>query len=630
MPTAMPTSRPTSVPTSTPTVQPTVGKKNGGSGAGESLGPASIAGIVISVAAFVGFIGFYVYRTHYQYLRRFIKLNFPGGYHLIKDPDGDGDYALHASGKSRNMAGEETDGLDLEQSVSNPILRSDSNQDSIRGRGNSDVDGETQAVSSLGITKAGYLLKQTTSMQRNWVRRWFFIKDGYLYYSRKHIETAEGNDSPRAHDGKIINAVLVSNLMISTIKVVTSTEFHIVSPGTRGIGTGGGVYCLQAESDADGEEWIRVIKSQIETYLSRSLPVLERSPSPFSSSATAMSPAGSGAAAGAEKNVFYENKLVYTSTFFVPSEAILQRLYQANAYCADCHKAHPEWASINLCVMICIDCAGVHRKLGAHISKVRSLKLDKWSQNLADLLVTIGNEHSNALWMSGETAEKDVASLPPREREEYIRAKYEHRSFVSPLADRMEAQYSFLLAAREGDCLGVMKGLVHGVDVNFVLSLLPPTESGESTEGAEAEVGERSSLGESGKALLTFSTPTLIPVNTIHSLAAGGSSLVASPSQHVDSSEHHEQVLRKILCDGRGEREEMVGGVLGQMLDMTALMLACQHGHVLCVELLLLWQANLQYRNTQGLTARDVITLEEPARSEITNILTNSYEAKQY
>lgn len=59
-------------------------------------------------------------------------------------------------------------------------------------------------------------------------------------------------------------------------------------------------------------------------------------------------------------------------------------LSPCNKVCADCGAANPEWASVNLLVVICEACAGAHRSMGSNRSKVRGLKLDNkvWTEPL--------------------------------------------------------------------------------------------------------------------------------------------------------------------------------------------------------------------------------------------------------
>uniref|UniRef100_A0A8C6VRX7 ArfGAP with RhoGAP domain, ankyrin repeat and PH domain 3 n=1 Tax=Naja naja TaxID=35670 RepID=A0A8C6VRX7_NAJNA len=73
---------------------------------------------------------------------------------------------------------------------------------------------------------------------------------------------------------------------------------------------------------------------------------------------------------------------------------------KANRFCADCHALSPDWASINLCVVICKHCAGLHRSLGSRISKVQSLKLDTsiWSNEMVQLFIMLGNRQANKFW----------------------------------------------------------------------------------------------------------------------------------------------------------------------------------------------------------------------------------------
>eukprot|EP00438_Fugacium_kawagutii_P015168 Skav227593 [mRNA] locus=scaffold1141:231131:232228:+ [translate_table: standard] len=61
-----------------------------------------------------------------------------------------------------------------------------------------------------------------------------------------------------------------------------------------------------------------------------------------------------------------------------------------NQICADCGEPSPEWASVNQGVTICIQCAGCHRSLGAHVSKVKSLTLDQWKQEEVERFMALG------------------------------------------------------------------------------------------------------------------------------------------------------------------------------------------------------------------------------------------------
>ncbi|XP_068177681.1 stromal membrane-associated protein 1-like isoform X2 [Antennarius striatus] len=113
--------------------------------------------------------------------------------------------------------------------------------------------------------------------------------------------------------------------------------------------------------------------------------------------------------------------------------AILSKMLREeddNKYCADCEAKGPRWASWNLGVFICIRCAGIHRNLGVHISRVKSVNLDQWTSEQIQSIQSMGNTKARQLY---------EANLPESFRrpqtdhavEVFIRDKYEKKKYYS-------------------------------------------------------------------------------------------------------------------------------------------------------------------------------------------------------
>ncbi|KAL5010703.1 hypothetical protein ScPMuIL_013008 [Solemya velum] len=104
-----------------------------------------------------------------------------------------------------------------------------------------------------------------------------------------------------------------------------------------------------------------------------------------------------------------------------------------NNGCVDCGAPNPDWASINLGVLVCIECSGIHRSLGTDVSRVRSLDLDEWQPDLISVMMSIGNTTSNTVWEANTKGRpKPSASSPRDEKERWIRSKYCNKEFVPP------------------------------------------------------------------------------------------------------------------------------------------------------------------------------------------------------
>lgn len=101
-----------------------------------------------------------------------------------------------------------------------------------------------------------------------------------------------------------------------------------------------------------------------------------------------------------------------------------------NKYCVDCDAKGPRWASWNLGVFLCIRCAGIHRNLGVHISKVKSVNLDSWTPEHVAYVQRMGNSRARAIY---EANLPDDFRRPQTDTalESFIRAKYEHKKYIA-------------------------------------------------------------------------------------------------------------------------------------------------------------------------------------------------------
>jgi Arf-GAP with SH3 domain, ANK repeat and PH domain-containing protein len=143
---------------------------------------------------------------------------------------------------------------------------------------------------------------------------------------------------------------------------------------------------------------------------------------------------------------------------------------QGNNWCADCGSTvKVKWVSINLGIVLCIDCSGIHRSLGTHISKIRSLTLDvsSFSNDIVEILLQIGNRVSNMVWEA--TLDQALKPMPQSTREQrlkFITSKYSQRAYVQPLSHYPTPEETLLTSIKKNDIKGVLYGIALGANVN--------------------------------------------------------------------------------------------------------------------------------------------------------------------
>eukprot|EP00824_Muranothrix_gubernata_P022476 TRINITY_DN5448_c0_g1_i1.p1 TRINITY_DN5448_c0_g1~~TRINITY_DN5448_c0_g1_i1.p1 ORF type:complete len:518 (-),score=89.45 TRINITY_DN5448_c0_g1_i1:75-1580(-) len=329
------------------------------------------------------------------------------------------------SSLERALEEEERDVVPSFEKNAPPLLKEDSTSDQEKEESPAPVVGSTKlrrvtGEDNLGegLFKFGWLLKRGTGKVRVWMRRFFALKAARLYYYKTMKDFRE--DRPIKYVSLLTSSVQAAPEMDRRccFKVVTLKK----------------VYYYQAESEDDMYDWMHAITMKIQENLDGEL-------------------------------------LINTSDKRREESPALQKVWtiEGNRRCADCGELDPDWASRNLGLILCIGCSGVHRNLGSHISKIRSLVLDDWEPVSLRLILALGNVKANRVWEKncGEWMKPGPFSEASA-KEQWIRTKYEKRGFVEPFTLSPSEMSRILYdAVGRNDVEQAYGVLISGADVNW-------------------------------------------------------------------------------------------------------------------------------------------------------------------
>ncbi|CAL9163754.1 ADP-ribosylation factor GTPase-activating protein AGD4-like [Musa acuminata AAA Group] len=285
---------------------------------------------------------------------------------------------------------------------------------------------QSTANGEVQIIKQGYLLKRSSNLRGDWKRRFFVLDShGTLYYYRDKWSKQPGGENIGFH---------TVDLRTSTIKIdAEQTDlrfcFRIISPAKT--------FTLQAENEVDRMDWVEKIRGVITSLLNSTLS------NQLSSGGLDMDGHSFADANGVDAHLLEES----TNTKGYDNISKILRSIPGNDACAECGAPDPDWASLNLGILVCIECSGVHRNLGVHISKVRSLTLDVkvWEPAVVDLFCALGNAYCNSVWeelllfqdqridvpnVDGPSVKKPTPKDAISRKEKYIHSKYVGKSLI--------------------------------------------------------------------------------------------------------------------------------------------------------------------------------------------------------
>ncbi|KAF8020915.1 hypothetical protein BT93_G1355 [Corymbia citriodora subsp. variegata] len=481
---------------------------------------------------------------------------------------------------------------------------------------------QSAAKGKVQTIRQGYLSKRSSNLRGDWKRRFFVLDSrGMLYYYRKQCSKPSGSVSHNAgqrnsselgsgllsrwlsshyhggvHDEKSVAHHTV-NLLTSTIKVDADQSdlrfcFRIISPSKS--------YTLQAESALDQMDWIEKITGVIASLLSSQAPERCLSAGPLGSSHHhSASESSSFESSDFDHNAAEEytaerhlaashhdrlSRNLHQQRSCVKIEKpidILQKVC-GNDRCADCGAPEPDWASLNLGVLVCIECSGVHRNLGVHISKVRSLTLDVkvWEPSVISLFQSLGNAFANSVW------------------EELLQSRSNFHHPTS-LFDSNKLQMHLMAKPSPSDSISLKEKFIH-TKYAEKLFVRKPRDS-QSFQSVAPEIWDAVCANDK-KAVYRYIVTSETDINTVFQQASSSSSLTLAKVMLLQEQTSHNQ-----SCSSERSSTSSVNlGSAGdsQRMDYfegcTLLHLACETADIGMLELLLQYGANVNAVDSGG------------------------------